>query len=234
MKKYGRFITAALAVMFIFTLAGGAFAEKSHEKRIRLSAALLREMAAQEDALSMADLLRSAKGVAIFPNILRTGFITGSQKGEGVVFLHNDNGTWTGPAFFGLFEGSIGLQIGIQQVGLVMVITNENGLHAFTGGNSFKLGADVGIAAGPTGRNLSAATDGRAQASIYTYSIAKGLFAGVAVDGAVINQNRDASLAYWGKKTEAADALKNPATDARVAAVISELNALIKKAAEAR
>ena len=130
----------------------------------------------------------------------------------------------------GISGASIGFQIGVQSVGLVLVITNEQGLRAFTGGNSFKLGADVAIAAGPVGRDTSAATDGRAKASIYSYSMSKGLFAGISIDGSVINQNRDANKAYWGRDISAANALKKPATDKRVTPLIKALNNLVKKA----
>ncbi len=107
----------------------------------------------------------------------------------------------------GLSGASIGIQIGAQSVGLVLVITNEEGLRAFTGGNSFKLGADVAIAAGPVGRDTSAATDSRAKASIYSYSMSKGLFAGMTFEGSVLNQNRDAK-GYWGRVHVAEAALK--------------------------
>ena len=88
----------------------------------------------------------------------------------------------------------------------------------------------MAIAAGPVGRDASAATDGRAKASIYSYSMSKGLFAGVSVEGCVINQNRDANRAYWGRDMSAQAALKKPATDARVAPLIKELKNLIRKA----
>ena len=136
-------------------------------------------MAIEEDADALANVIKSGKGVAIFPKVTKAGLGLGGQTGEGLVLLRNKNGTWSGPAFMGINGASIGFQIGVQSVGLVLVITNQDGLHAFTGGNSFKLGADVAIAAGPVGRDTSAATDGRAQASIYSYSMSKGLFAGV-------------------------------------------------------
>ena len=88
----------------------------------------------------------------------------------------------------------------------------------------------MAIAAGPVGRDASAATDGRAKASIYSYSMSKGLFAGVSIEGCVINQNRDASEAYWKLDMSAQAALKKPATDARVAKLIHELNLLQQKA----
>ncbi len=220
-----------LAAAVIFYSGISAFAEeKAHERRIRLSADLVREMTAQDDSSSMADVIKSGKGVAIFPAVTKAGLMIGGQVGEGLVLLRNPNGTWNGPSFMSLSGASIGIQIGAQSVGLVLVITNEDGLRAFTGGNSFKLGADVAIAAGPVGRDASAATDTRAKASIYSYSMSKGLFAGMSFEGSVLNQNRDANRAYWGRDMSAQAALKKPATDKRIKNLVNSLNALVKKA----
>ena len=220
-----------LAAAIIAATGLTAYAEeKAHERRIRLSAELIRDMAAQDDAASMADVIKSGKGVAIFPSVTKAGLMIGGQVGEGLVLLRNPNGTWNGPSFMGLSGASIGIQIGAQSVGLVLVITNEDGLRAFTGGNSFKLGADVAIAAGPVGRDTSAATDSRAKASIYSYSMSKGLFAGMTFEGSVLNQNRDANRAYWGRDMSAEAALKKPANDKRIKELVNSLNALVKKA----
>ncbi|MGN0880948.1 YSC84-related protein [Cloacibacillus porcorum] len=229
--KVSRKITIfALIALLVAGAAQAAFAETAHMRRIRLSTDLINKMAKEQDADALADVIKSGKGVAIFPAVTKAGLGIGGQTGEGVVFLRQSNGRWTGPAFMGISGASIGFQIGVQSVGLVLVITNEQGLRAFTGGNSFKLGADVAIAAGPVGRDTSAATDGRAKASIYSYSMSKGLFAGISIDGSVINQNRDANKAYWGRDISAANALKKPATDKRVAPLIKALNNLVKKA----
>lgn len=229
--KFSRKITIfALLALLVAGAAQAAFAETAHMRRIRLSADLINKMANEQDADALADVIKSGKGVAIFPAVTKAGLGIGGQTGEGVVFLRQSNGRWSGPAFMGISGASIGFQIGVQSVGLVLVITNEQGLRAFTGGNSFKLGADVAIAAGPVGRDASAATDGRAKASIYSYSMSKGLFAGISIDGSVINQNRDASKAYWGRDISAANALKKPATDKRVTPLIKALNNLVKKA----
>ena len=227
-KKTLVVMLAALVAFFAFATTG--FAEKAHEKRIRMATNLVNEMAQKEDADSLASVVKSAKGVAIFPAVTKAGLIVGGQVGEGLVFLKQPNGRWSGPAFMTITGASWGLQIGAQSVGLVLVITNEEGLRAFTGGNSLKLGGNVSVAAGPIGRDASAATDGRAQAAIYSYSISKGLFAGLALDGSVINQNRDANKAYWHRDISAQAALKKPATDKRVAPLIRSLNNLIKKA----
>ena len=229
--KVSRKITIfALIALLVAGAAQAAFAETAHMRRIRLSTDLINKMAKEQDADALADVIKSGKGVAIFPAVTKAGLGIGGQTGEGVVFLRQSNGRWTGPAFMGISGASIGFQIGVQSVGLVLVITNEQGLRAFTGGNSFKLGADVAIAAGPVGRDTSAATDGRAKASIYSYSMSKGLFAGISIDGTVINQNRDANKAYWGRDISAANALKKPATDKRVTPLIKALNNLVKKA----
>ncbi|MGI6442676.1 MAG: lipid-binding SYLF domain-containing protein [Synergistaceae bacterium] len=224
--------------LFIFTLlvsaimfsSHAAFAEKAHERRIRLATDLIETMTSESDADSLGNVIKSGRGVAIFPAVTKGGLIVGGQTGEGVVFIRNKNGTWSGPAFMGISGASFGLQIGVQSVGLVLVITNEEGLRAFTGGNSFKLGAGVSVAAGPVGRNALAATDGRAKASIYSYSVSKGLYAGISLDGSVINQNRDANKAYWGRAISASAALKRPATDKKVAPLIAALKKLIMKA----
>ena len=229
--KISRKITVfALLALLVAGAAQAAFAETAHMRRIRLATDLINKMAKEQDADALADVIKSGKGVAVFPAVTKAGLGIGGQTGEGVVLLRKPNGEWSGPAFMGINGASIGFQIGVQSVGLVLVITNEQGLRAFTGGNSFKLGADVAIAAGPVGRDASAATDGRAKASIYSYSISKGLFAGISIDGSVINQNRDANKAYWGRDISAANALKRPASDKRITPLVNALNNLIKKA----
>ena len=230
MKKFSKVLAIAIISVLALCCAGTAFAETAHMRRIRLATDLINKMAIEQDADSLADVIASGKGVAIFPRVTKAALGIGGQTGEGVVFLRKGNGKWSGPAFMGISGASVGFQIGAQSVGLVLVITNEEGLRAFTGGNSFKLGADASIAAGPVGRDTSAATDGRAKASIYSYSMSKGLFAGVSVEGCVINQNRDASKAYWGRDMSAKAALAKPATDKRVKGLVNALNNLVKKA----
>jgi len=151
------------------------------------------------------------------------------MSGEGVVLVRQGSG-WGGPSFASIVGGSFGLQIGVKEVGLVLVITNEDGLLAFTGGKSFKLGGDVSIAAGPVGRDAQAATDSRVTASIYSYSMSRGIFAGLALSGSTINVNGDANKAYWGRATDAKTALKHKANGAKIKSLVAELNKLSKLA----
>jgi lipid-binding SYLF domain-containing protein len=219
------------ATLFFALLPASAHAaETQHEKHIRLSTELLKKMASQEDVGTMAQTVKSGKAVAIFPSTIQAGLGFGGMHGEGVVLVKNSKGGWNGPSFASLVGGSIGLQIGVKEVGLVLVITNEAGLQAFTGGKSFKLGGDVSIAAGPMGRDAGAATDSRADASIYSYSMSRGLFAGIALSGSTVNVNGDANKAYWGKATEAKAALAKPATGAKITPLTKELNSFMKLA----
>jgi lipid-binding SYLF domain-containing protein len=221
----------AVAALFMASMAGrpAAGAETQHEKHINMSAKLLREMQKQSDAESMAKVLKSAKGVAIFPSVIQAGLGIGGMTGEGVVLVRRGNG-WSGPSFASIVGGSFGFQIGVKEVGLVLVITNEGGLQAFTGGNSFKLGGDVSIAAGPVGRDAQVATDSTAKASIYSYSMSKGLFAGIALSGSTINVNGDANKAYWGVATGAKTALSRSADGAKIKPLVAELGKLLKLA----
>ena len=223
---------SALLLLLFCTLffPAAAWAGKAHEKHISEATKLILEMAKQDDSGTMGNTVRSAKGIAVFPSMIQAGLGIGGQSGEGVVLARNKNGTWSGPSFVSLVGGSFGFQIGVAKVGLVLVINNDDGMQAFTGGSSFKLGAGVGVAAGPVGRDAEGATDSRAEASIYSYSMSKGAYIGVTVKGATINVNRDANLAYWHKKTEAKAALSRPATDKRITPLVAALKKLIGKA----
>jgi len=120
--------------------------------RIEDSIRILKEMAQQKDAETMGELLEQAKGVAVFPSVIKAGLVFGGQYGEGLV-LRRDPATkkWYGPSFATVAGASWGLQIGAQSIALVLVITNDRGLDGFKG-NNVKLGGDLAVAAGPVGR----------------------------------------------------------------------------------
>jgi lipid-binding SYLF domain-containing protein len=203
-------------------------AQAQHEKIIEQATALLQTMRGQSDSGALGDTIASSKGVAIFPKIIQAGLGIGGMAGEGVVLVRGENG-WMGPSFASLIGGSIGFQVGVKEVGLVLVITNNAGLQVFTGGKSFKLGGDVSIAAGPVGRDAEAATDTRAAASIYSYSMSKGLFAGLTLSGSTINVNGDANKAYWGKPANAKTALSRQAIEKKIRPLTAELDKLHKR-----
>ena len=134
----------------------------------------------------------------MFPSLLKGGFVVGGQRGHGILSVRDKKtGNWSAPAFLTITGGSIGAQIGGQAIDLILVVNNERGLEQLVK-NQFKLGADAGVAAGPVGREASAATDIQMRAQILSYSRARGLFAGITLNGATIRQDRDANERFYG------------------------------------
>jgi lipid-binding SYLF domain-containing protein len=122
---------------------------------------------------------------------------------------------------------SYGLQFGVQSTALVLVINNEKGMESFRGTQRVTLGGDIGVAAGPVGRQAGASTDVDLQAAIYSYSISKGIFAGFSLEGAVIEADEDANEAYWGRTMGPKEILGIEATDDRVESLLRELEKLM-------
>ena len=144
-----------------------------------------------------ARLLDDAQGIAIIPNVIKIGFIAGIRRGQGVVMVREPNGAWSLPQFVTLTGGSVGWQAGVQGTDVVLVFMTQKSVQGLLTGK-FTIGADVAAAAGPVGRNAAAATDGRLKAEILSYSRSRGLFAGVALDGSVIETNAVAQTTYYG------------------------------------
>lgn len=198
--------------------------------RIADSVKVLREMSKQDDASTMGELIAQARGVAIFPSVVKAGFVFGGQYGEGLVLRRDPvKKRWYGPSFVSVTGASWGLQIGAQSIALVLVITNDRGLEGFMG-NNVKLGGDLSVAAGPVGRRGEMGTDFKMKASIYSYSMTKGLFAGVSLEGAAINVDRNANQAYWGKPFSAGNALNSAATKNEIKQLVIELEKIMKRA----
>jgi lipid-binding SYLF domain-containing protein len=132
-------------------------------------------------------LLLDAQGVAIIPKVLKIGLGVGARYGEGVVLARNPDGTWSNPVFVCLTGGSVGWQAGVASTDVVLVFkTRKSVERLLQGKGKITLGADVAVAAGPVGRQAEAATDARLQAEIYSYSRSRGLFGGIALEGAAI------------------------------------------------
>jgi lipid-binding SYLF domain-containing protein len=129
--------------------------------------------------------------------LLKGGFVFGGAYGHGVASCRTEQG-WSAPAFFGIKGGSFGLQIGGQAVDLVMLVMNDNGMRNLLS-SKFKLGADASVAAGPVGRQAEGATDWKMRAEVLTYSRARGVFAGVTLNGALITQDQDDTRAFYGR-----------------------------------
>ena len=174
-------------------------AQSSDEtKRINDAVLVLQEIMAAGDKAAPQSIMEKAAGIAVFPSLLKGGFVVGGQRGHGVLSVRSKkDGTWSAPAFLTVTGGSIGAQIGGQAIDLILVVQNDRGLEQLVK-NQFKLGAEAGVAAGPVGREAAAATDIQMRAQILSYSRARGLFAGITLNGATIRQDRDANERFYG------------------------------------
>ncbi|HEV2113726.1 MAG TPA: lipid-binding SYLF domain-containing protein [Terriglobales bacterium] len=186
-----------LLILFFIT---NSFADESRERvrqRIDESGAVLDEIMSAPDRGIPEEVIGSAECVAIVPSMLKGGFVFGAEYGRGVATCRNANG-WSAPAFFRVGGGSFGLQIGGQAVDLVMLVMNQRGMQALLSSH-FKLGADASAAAGPVGRHAEGMTDWKMRAEVLTYSRARGLFAGITLNGAVVSQDKGDTSAFYGR-----------------------------------
>jgi SH3 domain-containing YSC84-like protein 1 len=185
-------------VMCAFLISSFSFASESAASRAEAAATVLNEIMAAPDNGIPVEILDSAKCVAVVPSLVKGGFVVGASHGRGMATCKLNNGSWTAPAPITMTGGSIGFQIGLQGVDLVMMIMNDRGMQALLT-NRFKVGADASAAAGPVGRHVEGSTDWKLRAEVLTYSRARGLFAGVTINGSTISQDEDATRELYGK-----------------------------------
>jgi lipid-binding SYLF domain-containing protein len=190
---------AAAAAFIVLSSSPSAQSEQSSDeaKRVRDATTVFNEVMAAEDNAIPRAILNKAEAIAIFPDTVKAGFIFGGMRGRGILSAHS-NSKWTSPAFMTLTGGSFGLQIGGQAADIILVINDRRGLENLVR-NQFKIGADASVAAGPVGRDAQAATDIQLRAQILSYSRARGLFAGVTINGSTIREDRDANQRFYGK-----------------------------------
>jgi SH3 domain-containing YSC84-like protein 1 len=188
-----------VAGLLILLLSAAAWAgDRSNEiDRVENAATVLDEIMGARDAGIPSRVLDNAKCVAVVPSLLKGGFVIGAAYGRGVASCRTDKG-WTAPAFFVMEGGSFGFQIGGQAVDLVMLVMNDHGMKNLLN-SKFKLGADASVAAGPVGRQAEGSTDLTFRAEILTYSRARGVFAGVSLNGASVRQDRDSTRDFYGR-----------------------------------
>jgi lipid-binding SYLF domain-containing protein len=142
-------------------------------------------------------LLKDAEAVAIVPNVIKASLVIGGRRGHGVVVMRDQGGRWANPLFVTLTGGSVGWQIGVQATDIFLVFKTKRSLDGFLKGRKFTLGADAAVAAGPVGRQAEAGTDPTLQAEILSYSRSRGLFAGVSLEGSVIEADVAGNATYY-------------------------------------
>jgi lipid-binding SYLF domain-containing protein len=193
----------------VFTLIAGvafaaaAFGAAREEGRLLTASEVLEELRSGRDQVIPDRLLERAYGIAVIPDLTKVAFFAGGRRGHGVLVVRDKQGRFTDPVFVTMTGGSFGWQWGVQSADIVLVFTTPKGVEGINGGK-VTLGADASVAAGPVGRQASAATDASFKAEVYSYSRSRGVFAGLALDGTVISIDDEANAAFYKKPSVAA------------------------------
>lgn len=182
----------AMMAAFVPSAHAGVQEQARADNAVRV----LKQMVQAPDSRIPTHLVRDAYAIAVIPDVIKAGFVIGGRHGLGLLSVKT-NGVWSNPSFLRMTGGSIGFQAGVQSTDVILVFRTQRGVDSIVHGK-FTLGADASVAAGPVGRSANASTDAQLQAEIYSYSRARGLFAGVALDGSVLSIDNAANQAVYG------------------------------------
>ncbi len=188
--------------------AAAAQAQGREEARLLTAKQVLKELRTSPDQFVPTRLLERAYGIAIVPDVTKAAFFFGASRGNGVLVVRNQYGHFSNPIFVNLTSGSFGFQWGIQSTDVVLVFTTQRSIDKITSGQ-ITLGADASVAAGPVGRQATAATNPTASSEVYSYSRSRGLFLGVALNGAALTIDNNADARFYDRGTVDAVAIEN-------------------------
>jgi len=190
-------IRLLLGLTLLLASLGTARAQTEQQTLVDRATLTVQEMFSDQVNPEGRRLLKNAKGIMICPRVFKAGFILGGQAGS-CVLVGNQNGSWTNPAFYGFGSGSIGFQIGVQDAQMAFIVLTEKGLTALMD-SQFKFGADASVAVATYGAGVSGATTAALRADIVAFAQARGLFAGIALDGSMISQRTEWNQTYYGQ-----------------------------------
>ena len=191
-------VVTLLAALALTGVATAVHAQAREEGRLLYADQVLRDLRTQRDQAIPDRLLERAYGIAVFPDLTKLAFFAGGRRGHGVLVVRDKQGRFSNPVFVTMTGGSFGWQWGLQFTDIVLVFTTPKGVEGINGGK-VTLGAGASVAAGPVGRDASAATDAGFKAEVYSYSRNKGVFAGLSLDGSVITIDDGANAAFYKK-----------------------------------
>ena len=213
------------AEQLVSTSAAGGVANNDTANRLNAAADVLNEIMATPDKGIPQDLLDKAACAVIVPNVKKGAFIIGAKYGRGFIVCRRANHGWSAPAGVKVEGGSVGFQIGGSETDVVMLLMNQGAIDKLLS-SKFTIGGDASVAAGPVGRSSAAQTDAQLHAQLLTYSRAKGLFAGVSLDGATLRPDDDANKDMYGKTMSNQDIVMGsgqpPANAARLIAALNK------------
>ena len=195
MKRHMVLVVLSLTAL-LGNLAWAGSAREDATERLQNSANVLKEIGAAPDKGIPDEVLKGSQCIVVVPHLVKAGFIFGAKHGRGVAVCRTSEG-WSAPAFITVGGGSWGLQIGAEGVDLVMLVMNHKGLQHLLS-SKFELTGEGSAAAGPVGRHASAGTDWKLNTEMLTYSRSRGVFAGLTLEGAVVERDADSTVAIYG------------------------------------
>ncbi|MCU1386232.1 MAG: hypothetical protein JWL71_4929 [Acidobacteria bacterium] len=198
-------IAATVCALSVAALPALAAPSKDEVKRLSNAGAILTELRNAPDKGIPDNLWKKAQCVVVIPSMKKVAFVVGGEYGSGVMSCRTA-GAWSSPVFMQLAKGSWGLQIGGEEVDLVLLVMNKRGVDKLLA-DKVTLGGDAAVAAGPLGRSATAATDAQMSAEMLAYSRAQGVFAGIDLSGGVLRPDKDADARVYGANTKAADVI---------------------------
>ena len=191
-------LLAALALLL--AVPATALAGAKEEAKAADAARVLGEIMRIPETAVPEKMFTDAHAIAVIPDVVKAGLIFGGRGGKGLISVRSPDGTWSNPSFIKLGGGSVGFQAGVSSSDVILVFRSPRGVDSKVNGN-FTLGGDASVAAGPVGRSAQASTDEQLKAEIYSYSRARGLFAGVSLDGTWLRIDHKANQAVYGRNT---------------------------------
>ena len=183
--------------LLVWGAALPAIAGEVEDQRARDASRVLSEILRIPEDSIPAKMLEESQAIAVIPNVMKASFVVGGRRGRGLIAIRGKDGTWSNPSFITLTGGSFGFQAGVQSADVILVFKTKRGVDSIVKGK-FTLGADASVAAGPVGRSAQASTDEQLKAEIFSYSRARGLFAGVSLDGTRLAIDNKSNEAVYG------------------------------------
>jgi len=186
-----------LATIALMGCAADVHSQTEQQTLVDRSTLVVQELLGEQNGAEARNLLKKAKGVMVCPQIFKAGFFVGGQGG-GCVLVGRGNGTWSGPAFYTMSSGSLGLQIGVQDAQMIFIVLTDKGLQALLD-SQFKFGGDASVAVASIGAGVSGSTTAALRADIVSFATARGLFAGISVEGSLLSTRSEWNTTYYGK-----------------------------------
>lgn len=210
-----------VAILSVLAMVSSGQAQQLETEIVLSSIDVLDDLVNAPDRGIPEKLLKEAQAVAVFPHVLKAGFVIGGRHGRGLISVRKEDGSWSNPVFLSITGGSVGFQVGAQSTDVVLVFRTKNGVKSILEGRGkLKLGGDLSIAAGPIGRETGAATDAQLRSEIYSYSRSRGLFAGASVEGAGIKTDWISNENYYDSESMSPrDIISKPDVPVRESAV---------------